>query len=461
MGKRELLIIIVFVAIGTVAYQIAAPPATGDRGFSITKIFTEARKEMRGNPGSGKYVHKASVPIPADLREVRLIGVSEGVKILGDASGENVEYEFTVTSNGPDDAAALGYAKETALERDDLGDSMVFRAVYPKPASQRSTIVMHVPARLAVRIEGSLGADVKDVAAVHLEAMRSTVTLSNVAGSITGVQQDGDFIIAGAKSVKLRLIRSKSKISKVTGGLTLDLRDTDSEITESAGALEVDETRSDLSVSDHKGTIVVRGNDGSITIGRPTQETRVDVRRAEVEVLVERAVAMTIITSDEPLRLILAGLRRSSLMRRRLMRASRPRNSISSPKRQKRTRVCRTSSARRATSASRCATRAARSFSERTSKRSKQAFLSCAQKNIVARARSCSEMLDAPRWKLYASLSSRRRHDHTSHSRNAAPRFDARASRKGARRLRSGRHAADRRHRSHFRLRLRAGIRHP
>ena len=307
MGKRELLIIIVFVAIGTVAYQFTAPPVTGDRGFSLTKIFTEARKEMRGNPGQGKYVHTASIAVPAGLREVRLIGVSEGVKILGDSKGDTVDYEFTVNSNGPDDAAALGYAKESVLERDDLGDSMVLRASYPKPASQRSTIVMHVPARLAVRVESSLGADITGVAAVHLEAMRSSVTISKVAGSVTGAQQDGDFSITGAGSVKMRLTRSKSKITKVMSGLTLDLRDGDSEITECAGALEVDEVRSDLSIADHQGAITVRGNDGSITILRPTAEIRVDVRRAEVELLVERAVPATIITSDEPLRFILGG----------------------------------------------------------------------------------------------------------------------------------------------------------
>ena len=307
MGKRELLIIIVFVAIGTVAYQFTAPPATGDRGFSFSKIFSEARKEMRGNPGQGKFVHTESIEIPNDLREVRLIGVSEGVKILGDAKGNTVEYEFTVSSNGPDDATAVGYAKESILERDDLGDSMVLRAVYPKPAQQRSTIVMHVPARLAVRVESSLGVDISGVAAVHLEAIRSTATLSKVAGSVTGAQQDGDFTITGAGSVKMRLARSKSKITKVTGGVTLDLRDGESEISECAGALEIDEVRSDLSVSDHQGAITVRGNDGSITILRPTAETRVDVRRAEVELLVERAVPTTIITSDEPLRFVMGG----------------------------------------------------------------------------------------------------------------------------------------------------------
>ncbi|MEO6223314.1 MAG: hypothetical protein ABIP90_08685 [Vicinamibacterales bacterium] len=306
MGKRELLIIIAFVGVGTLAYQIAAPPATGNSGFSFTKIFSEARKEIRGNPGHGKFVHTASIPVPVGLREVRLIGVNENVKILGDAR-TTIDYEFTVNSSGSDDEAAVALAKETALKRDELGDAIVFRAAYPKPGSQRSSIVMHVPARLAVRVESSTGVEVTDVAAVHMEATRGAVALTNVAGAVTGVQQDGDFTLNGAGSVKLRLLRSKNTISKVAAGISLDLRDADCNVTESAGTLEVDETRSDLSVTGHKGAITVRGNEGSITISRPTEETRVDVRRAEVELLVERAVSMTIITSDEPIRLILTG----------------------------------------------------------------------------------------------------------------------------------------------------------
>lgn len=307
MGKRELIIVIAFAVIGALAYQFTAPPATaGSRSFSFADFFRNARTEMRGNPGRGKFVHTASVPVPADLREVRLIGVSENVKIIGEAR-DTIDYEFTVSSNGPDDAAAVAFAKESVLERDDLGDSLVLRAVYPKAAQQRSTIVMHVPARLAVRVESSLGINVADVAAVHMEAIRGTVSLTGVAGAVTGAHQDGALTLTGAKSVKLRLTRSKHRISKVTGGLLLDLRDADSEITESAGALEVDETRTDLTVSEHKGPVTIRGNDGRITIRRPTAETRVDVRRAEVELLVERAVPITAITSDEPVRLILAG----------------------------------------------------------------------------------------------------------------------------------------------------------
>jgi hypothetical protein len=306
MGKRELLIIVGFVIVGAIAYQVAAPPATGESGFSFSNFFNEARREIRGNPGSGKFVHTASVPVPDGLREVRIIGVTEQVKVIGE-DRKDIDYEFTVSSNGEDDAAALGYAKETKLTRDDLGDSMVFRTEYPKPGSQRSTIVMRVPSRLAVRVESTVGADVSNVAGVHMEAVRSTVAIKDIAGSVTGAQQDGDIAIIGAKSIKLRLLRSKSTITKVASGVVLDLRDAECEIAESTGALEIDQARSDVTVTSHKGPVTVRGNDGSITINHPTEETRVDVRRAEIELLIERAVPMTIITSDEPIRLILAG----------------------------------------------------------------------------------------------------------------------------------------------------------
>lgn len=306
MGKRELIIIVAFVAAGALAYRLTAPPATGKSAFSLGDFVRTARTELRGNPGRGAFVHTGSIPAGPGVREVRLIGISENLRILGDARA-TIDYEFTVNSNGPDDAGAEAFARATSLERDDLGDVVVLRASYPKPGSQRSTIVMHVPSRMVVRIESSQGADVADVAAVHLESMRGKVTVTNVAGAVTGGQQDGALAVAGAQSIKLRLARTKGTFAKVSGGLTLDLRDAHTEITDSSGAVEVDETRSDVTISAHNGPLAVRGNDGSITITRPTAETRVDVRRAEVELLIETAVPLTAITSDQPLRLVLAG----------------------------------------------------------------------------------------------------------------------------------------------------------
>ncbi len=306
MGKRELIIVVAFLAVGTLVFQIAAPPETATSSFSFNDFFRSARSEIRGNPGQGKFVHEASLPVPAGLIEVRLIGVLQDVTIVGD-DRDTIDYEFTVNSTGPDEASAIELAKSTELVRDDVGDAMILRATYPRPASQRSTIVMHVPTRMAVRVEGSNGVQVSGVAAVHLEAVRGDVTLETIQGAVTGAHQDGDLTVGGAASARLRLLRSAAKIARIADGLVLDLRNSDVGVTDSGGALEVDELRSELEVSGHRGAVAVRGSDGRVTIRRPAADTRVDVRRAEVEVLLERAVPLTVITTDEPLRLILVG----------------------------------------------------------------------------------------------------------------------------------------------------------
>lgn len=306
MGKRELVIVLAFVLLGTVAYHFTAPPDTGSSSFSLGNFFQSARREIRGNPGQGSYVHTKSLPAPGGLHELRLIGTITSVEIVGD-DRDTIDYEFTVNSTGPDDAGAVELAKQTELIPDDLGDVLVLRVKYPEPATQRASIVVHVPRRLAVRLEGSRDIKVSHVAGVHLESTRGDVTLTDITGAITGAQQDGDFAVTTAESVKVRLTRSRSQFAGVTGGLALDLRDGDASIKESGGDLEIDETRAEITVDAHRGTIVVRGADGRITLRQPTAETRVDVRRAEVELQIAQGIPATILTTDEPLRLVLVG----------------------------------------------------------------------------------------------------------------------------------------------------------
>jgi hypothetical protein len=306
MGKRELLIIVGFVVVGALAYQCTAPPATGNSGFSFGDIFKEVRREVRGNPGRGTFVHTATIEAPPSLREVRIVSVAGAVEVIGE-SRTSVAYEFTVSSNGPDDAGAVELAKQTLLERDDLGDAIILRGRYPEPGSQTASLVIRVPERLAVRVESARGVKMSNLAAAHLEGNRGDIAVTTIAGSVTGVHQDGDFGITGARSVKLRLTRSQATITKIVDGLTLDVRDGECGISESAGAVEVDQIRSEVTVAAHRGTVTVRGSDGRITIQHPTAETRVDMRRAEVELVMAQAVPTTVLTSDEPVRLLLVG----------------------------------------------------------------------------------------------------------------------------------------------------------
>lgn len=304
MGKRELLIIVGFLVVGAIVYRFTAPPSTGTSSFSFRDIFQEARREMRGNPGQADITHTATLPVTAAVRELRLLRVTRNVQVVGE-DRDTIEYALTVSSNGPDDAAAKTYAERTVFERDDVSDALVLGVDYPAEANQQTSLVIKVPARLAVRVEGAIGISFTGVAAAHVEGARAgSVSFTNIAGAVTGTHQDGEVTVSGAQSVKMRVLRLRSRFEKVPGGLVLDVRDGDCRIEGSAGPVEIDSTRGEIAIAGHAGPVVVRGTDGSVTIDGPQADTKVDMRRTDVEVTLTGRAPVTIITTDQTARLI-------------------------------------------------------------------------------------------------------------------------------------------------------------
>jgi hypothetical protein len=304
MGKRELLIIAGFVVVGVIVFQFTAAPATGTSSFSFSNIFNEARREMRGNPGRATVTHSATIQVDEAMRELRILRVGRDVLVVGEAR-KDIEYTLTVSSNGPDDATAKSYVDRTTFERDDVADSLVLRVNYPSEATQETSLVIKVPARLAVRVENSNGVTMNGVAAAHIEAARGAVALTDIAGPVTGMHQDGNVTITGAASVKMRLTRLRSRLEGVSGDQVLDVRDGECSVIEPAGAVEIDSQRAEVTLARPKGTVIVRGSDGRVTIDSPAGDTRVDMRRAEVEVTLAGRAPVTILTSDQTARLII------------------------------------------------------------------------------------------------------------------------------------------------------------
>ena len=73
MGKRELLIAVGFLVVGLVAYQLAAPPPKeGEHGFSLTRMFSEMRREIRGNPSRASVKLTGTLPVAEAITELRL-----------------------------------------------------------------------------------------------------------------------------------------------------------------------------------------------------------------------------------------------------------------------------------------------------------------------------------------------------------------------------------------------------
>ncbi len=309
MGKRELFIAIAFIAVGAVAYQLTAPPRKpGEEGFSFTRFWGRARRGMAGNRAQTSVTQRGTIAVPAGLLEVRVEGV-RAVRVTGEAR-QDIAYEMEVMSSGPDFPTAQKYADAASLKQDDLGQALTLRATAPDGARQSANLVLRVPSRLGLRVAGGSsgnGVDATRLASLHLENVSGDSEISEVAGLVSGVHRNGSLKVHDVGSVKLSLQRSRATFEAIQKGLTLDVRDGECRIAGSKGPIEVDESRTEVAIIRHDGPIRLGGNDGRVTLDDPQREVKIEVRSAEVEVRLVQAVPLTVLTSDDTLRLLLDG----------------------------------------------------------------------------------------------------------------------------------------------------------
>jgi hypothetical protein len=308
MGKRELLIAAAFIVVGALAYSFtAAPPKEGERGFSLRDIFSHIRREMRSDSSSAEFTHTGTIAVAAGIEEVRFnTGRSVPITVQGE-DRRDIAYELAVQSTGPDPAAALDYAKRVTLKIDDLGSQLTLEVERPPEGRQTVALTMKVPARLAVRTESVGRMRVQSVSAVHMGMVSGETIAEAIRGEVTGTHRSGELTVTGAGSVNLILVGSRATFRGVERGLTLNARSGECEVADSRGRLAFTGTSARLQVSGVDGAIEIGGDGGQIRIDRPLRETRIDIRRAIVEVTLAAAVPLTILTSDEVIRLVLDG----------------------------------------------------------------------------------------------------------------------------------------------------------
>ena len=180
MGKRELLLIVIFVAIGAVAYRLTAPPPKEGQGFSWSRLWGNARRQIQGNQPIASATQTGTVPVAASVTELRVAGVTRGVQIIGE-DRRDISWELRVESSGPYAKTAEDYARKAALKQDNLGPSIALAVTYPREASQWAALTLHVPARLAVRLASGSGARAVNLAALDLDRVSGITTAETIA----------------------------------------------------------------------------------------------------------------------------------------------------------------------------------------------------------------------------------------------------------------------------------------
>jgi hypothetical protein len=304
MGKRELLIIVAFVCVGIVAYEITAPPPReGERRFSLSALREAFRRG--GGPGTHATVtHEGLVPASASLTEISIAGVS-AVIVTGE-SRTDIAWTLAVDAVAPDETAARRNADQITLGTDEMGSILAMAVRAPRGVRQMATLTLHVPARLTVRIDGARRTTVSSVAAVRLDATAGDASLQQIAGAVSGTHRNGTIAVADAGSITLTLAGANATIDRTRGETTVEVRNGACQARDLAGAFTVDASNASVELTHAMGTARLTISGGRATVVEPRGAVRIDARNAAVSATLERAVPLTTIATGGGVRLTLA-----------------------------------------------------------------------------------------------------------------------------------------------------------
>ena len=304
MGKRELLLVICFVVVGVVVYQVTAPtPAPGERGLSLGRLIEAARREVGGNRAMAELTTTTTHALTSEITELRITGSISEVEVQGEDRSD-IESTLFVNSRAYNDAEAKQYAAESKLVADQTASALILRMQFPTPGRQRSTVKLKVPARLRIRVEpGSGTLDVKNVAAVEIAGTRGEVTLSQIAGRVDVSHRGGEVTIQDAGSLDFNGRAGSLKLTGVRGDTSIKM-DGGGEITVAnlAGSLNLESRNTEVTLENlesTRGPIRVNSIAGSVKIKGLKSEARIDVRNAELDIAMTGAATVAIYTEND------------------------------------------------------------------------------------------------------------------------------------------------------------------
>ena len=298
MGKRELLLVVGFIVVGALVYQLTAPPAqAGEKSFSFSQLMESVRRHVRGNRASTEVTNQATYPLAAGTSELRVSLSAQSLTILGEDRSD-IAAELHVWSNGYDDAEAQKLAKATTLKPVEGAGSLSLGLVYPDPGTQRANVVLKVPSRLHVQI-ASYGGRLTITGATDVELLntRGEAEIKGIAGRVSGTHRNGEVKIDDVGSLKLTTRGTDVRVANVHGAATIQTQAGELRGSAIDGPLDVDANATDITfeqLEKAKGPIRVTAVAGSITMRGVASDVRIDSRNAEVEVVMDKAAPLAI-----------------------------------------------------------------------------------------------------------------------------------------------------------------------
>ena len=300
MGKRELLLAVVFLVLGVVVYQVTAPAADPNRpAWSVGGIIERMRREIRGNQAHATANWARTIPAPDSVREVRLLTGSISVTVIGEDRSD-IQASMDVASRAYDTAEAERTAKESHVKVDDAGSVITLTTWFPEAGRQTATLTVRVPSRLEVRAEKNGALDISNVAALVVSG-RGQTTAKNIAGAVHAQQRGGTITLTDIGSLKLSSFGgADARLQNIRGDASLSLQGGDVYGAAIEGAIEIEARNSEIKLEKlekARRPIRINSGGGEVAVLGVGTELRIDGRETDIRVE-QAAPAMVSIYND-------------------------------------------------------------------------------------------------------------------------------------------------------------------
>ena len=289
MGKRELVIAAIFIALGFGVYRLTAPPGDpSERGFSLSRIINEVRREISGQRANAETTFTATQAVPGTVTGIRLDFAVGAVTVIGE-DRDDIDARMHVRSTGYDAAEAERLAKASILKFDEAGALLIITGSFPREGRQTPAVTLRVPSRLAVQMDEKGSAlEISNVASVQVGAGRGPTTIQHITGNVTLAQRGSEVTVNDVGSLKLTAAGgAESRVSGVRGDTVLSVQTGELRAEDLRGSLEVESRSAELlfdKLDNLTGSVRVTANMGEVTFTGLRADTRIDGRSTEIRV---------------------------------------------------------------------------------------------------------------------------------------------------------------------------------
>jgi hypothetical protein len=303
MGKRELVLIALFLVAGVVVYQVTAPPPPPGSDLSVGGIFQRIRREMQGarETASGESRKTVSVAPGATLVRITLPRPND-LTITG-ADRDDISIEMRSVARGFTQAEAKAAADAAMVKAETTGDAIALTGAWedhrgPAGYVTQAAITITLPRRLALRLQPHTGLlSVTNVTSIDVVSSRGETHVTGTVGDVQLGHVGGTLEVSGGASLKLTARNSRGEISKLTGTVRIEATGSRLKLSDLRGRVDLESHNSDLTFADAnalKAPLRYNGVGGSLRIEGLRTEARIDGRNTDLDVRLAAPAPVTI-----------------------------------------------------------------------------------------------------------------------------------------------------------------------